>query len=55
MLCVLILYLSGGIYSLKSTPSDRFFDKIFIAIVFNFRVFARNMMPDLGYEPRLYV
>ena len=24
MLCVLILYMSGGTYSLKSTPNDRF-------------------------------
>ena len=25
MLCVLILYISGGIYSLKSIPNDKFF------------------------------
>ena len=29
MLCVLILYISSGIYNLKSTPSDRFFFKNF--------------------------
>ena len=29
MLCVLILYISGGTYSLKSTPSDIFFEKLF--------------------------
>ena len=29
MLCVLNLYKSGGAYSLKSTPNDRFFEKIF--------------------------
>ena len=29
MLFVLILYISGGIYSLKSTPNDRFFEKLF--------------------------
>ena len=27
MLCVLILYISGGTYSLKSSPNDRFFEK----------------------------
>ena len=31
MVCVLILYISGGTYSLKSTPNDRF-EKLFIAI-----------------------
>ena len=25
MLCVFILYISGGTYSLKSTPNDKFF------------------------------
>ena len=34
MLCVLILYISGGTYSLKSTPNDRFFEKLFMAILF---------------------
>ena len=29
MLCVLILCVSGGTYSLKSTPNDRFFEKLF--------------------------
>ena len=31
MLCVLILYISGATYSLKSTPNDRFFEKLFMA------------------------
>ena len=46
MLCVLILYiLSGGTYSLKSTPNDRFFlEKLFMAILFTLRVFARNLL-----------
>ena len=43
MLCVLILYISGGNYSLLSTPNDRFFEKLFIAILFTLRVFARNL------------
>ena len=29
MLYVLILYMSGGMYSLKLTPNDRFFEKLF--------------------------
>ena len=32
VVCVLILYLSGGTYSLKSTPNDRFFEKLFMAV-----------------------
>ena len=32
MLCVLILYICGRTYSLKSTPKDRFFEKLFMAI-----------------------
>ena len=37
MLCVLILYISGG------TPNDRF-EKLFMAILFTLRVFARNLL-----------
>ena len=44
MLCVLILYISDGTYSLKSTPNDRFLEKLFMAILFTFRVFARNLL-----------
>ena len=43
MLCALILYISGGTYSLKSTPNDRF-EKFFMAILFTLRVFARNLL-----------
>ena len=32
MLSVLILYMTGGTYSLKSTPNDRFYGKLFSAI-----------------------
>ena len=32
MLCVLILYINGGTYGLKSTPNDKFFEKLFMAI-----------------------
>ena len=34
----------GGIYSLKSTPSDRFFEKLFMGILFTIRVFTRNLL-----------
>ena len=45
MLCVLILYISGGTYSLKSIPNDRFFEKLFMAILFTLHtVFARNLL-----------
>ena len=42
MLCVLILYICRGSYSLKSTLNDRFFEKLFIAILFTLRIFVRN-------------
>ena len=44
MLCVLILYINGGTYSLKSLPNDRSFKKLFMAILFTLRVFARNLL-----------
>ena len=36
---VLILYIS-----LKSTPNNRFFEKLFMAVLFTLRVFARNLL-----------
>ena len=69
--CALILYVSGGTYSLKSTSNYRFLRNFFMAALFTFRVFARNLligncrrnsffsyfvlMSDLGYEPGPYV
>ena len=44
MLCVLILYISGETYSLKSTTNDKFFEKLFTAILFTLRVFTRNLL-----------
>ena len=44
MLCVLILYKTGGTYSLKSPPNERFFEKLFMAILFTLRTFARNLL-----------
>ena len=47
MLCALILYVSGGIYSLTSTPNAIFLRNFFIAgILFTLRVFARNLLRD---------
>ena len=31
-------------YSLKSTPNDRFYEKLFMEILFTLRVFARNLL-----------
>ena len=52
--CVLILYKSGGNYSLKLTPNDRCFEKLFMAILFTFRVFARNLLRERK-SPKKYV
>ena len=44
ILCVLILYISGGTYySLKSIPNNKF-EKLLMAILFTPRVFARNLL-----------
>ena len=42
MLCVLILYISGGTYSLKTTSNDRFFEKLFMAILFYSQSFCQK-------------
>ena len=72
MLCVLIfLYISGGTYSLKSTPNYRFFfEKFFMAILFDSQSFCQKsaerkspkkyfsyfvLMSGLGHEPWLFV
>ena len=47
VVCVLILYISGGTYSLRSTPNDRFFEKLFMAILGILRVFARNLLEEI--------
>ena len=42
---MLILYISGGIYSLKSTPNDRLFLRNFSwQFLFTLRIFARNLL-----------
>ena len=70
MLCVLILYMSGGTYSLKSTPNDRFFEKLFHGHFIYSQSFCQKsaegkspkkyflyfvLMSGLGLEPCLYV
>ena len=44
MLCVLIFIHKWRDLQLKSTPNDRFFEKIFVAILFALRVFAKNLL-----------
>ena len=43
-LCALISYVSGGTYSLTSTPNDRFFKHFFLAGLFTLRVSTRSQM-----------
>ena len=42
MLCALILYVSGGTYSLKSTLKDRIFEKLFMAITIYSQSFCQK-------------
>ena len=66
MLCVLYLHVVGGSYSLKSTPNDGFFEKLFTVALFTFRVLSDIcleeiaevilflnfvLMSDLGFKP----
>ena len=37
-------------YSLKSIPNDRFYEKLFVAILFTLRVFAKNLLREGGEE-----
>ena len=41
--CVNFIH-SGGTYSLKSTPNDRFYEKLFMAVQITLRVFSRNLL-----------
>ena len=54
MLCALILYISGGTYSLKSTPNDRFFEKLFIAIMLTFRVLPESAKNNFNVCVRVF-
>ena len=59
MLCELILYVSGGIYSVTSTSNYKFFEKLFHGRIYrrrnNFFFSYFALIPDLGYEPWLYI
>ena len=44
VLCSLIFYVSGVTYSLSSTPNDWFLRNYFMAGLFIFRIFARNLL-----------
>ena len=41
---VIIIQFPDKTYSLRSTPNDRFFEKLFMAILFTLRVFVRNLL-----------
>ena len=44
MSCVLIIYVSGDTYVLKSHLNNRFFEKLSMAILFTLRIFNRNLL-----------
>ena len=44
MLYVLILYIRSGTCSLKSTPNNLFFEKLFMSILFSLRIFVRSLL-----------
>ena len=54
MLCVFTLYISGGSYNFQYTPNDKFFEKLFMAILFIFKVFARNLLRENSRRKILY-
>ena len=45
VVCVLILYISGETYSWKSTPNDRFFEKLLMAILL-----LSEFLPEIYWE-----
>ena len=42
VVCTLILYMSGGICSLRSTPNNRLFEKFYMVILFILRAFCQK-------------
>ena len=46
MLCVLILYISGETYSLKSTVNDRFFEKLLMTMFY----LLSEFLPQICWE-----
>ena len=55
MLFVLILRISGGPYSLKSTPNDKFFEKLFTAIFYLLSEFLPEICGEEIGEEILFV
>ena len=56
MLCVLILYISGGTCSLKSAPNDRYFGKFFMAIFFYSEIQREEIADEIFFSyVRTYV
>ena len=55
VVCVNFLYISGGAYSLKSTPNDRFFEKLFLAILFWHSEFLPEICSEEIAEEILFV
>ena len=54
MLFVLILYIRGRTYSLKSTPNDSFVEKLSMAILFTLWVFARYLLRINNFDYTSY-
>ena len=44
VVCVNFYTQVAGPTSLESTPNDRFFEKLFMAVLFTLRIFARNLL-----------
>ena len=49
MLCVFISYIIGGTFSLKPIPKDKFFEKLFTAILFTLRN-LKNLWEEIAEE-----
>ena len=45
VMCVNFIH-KWRLYSLKSTPNERFFEKLFMVILFTLRVFTRNLLRE---------
>ena len=50
MVSLVILYMSGGAYGLQLSPNDRFFEKLFMAIlIYSYEFFfTRNLLRESG-------
>ena len=52
---VLILCLSGGTYSLKMTPNNRFFEKLFVALLFLLKGLCQKTAEPKKYLFHIFV